>query len=47
MAEAVALAKKHGLSEIRLDHWDKNEEAESFFKQFGFEYYNYKMKKYY
>lgn len=46
MEKALDLAKELQLSEIQLDHWVQNEEAGNFFKQMGFEYYNYKMKKY-
>lgn len=45
MDKAFELAKELHISEIQLDHWVKNEEASNFFKQLGFGYYNYKMKK--
>lgn len=44
MNEAFDLAEKLKVSEIQLDHWTKNEEANGFFKSIGFEYYNSKMK---
>ncbi|MGB0880466.1 MAG: GNAT family N-acetyltransferase [Polaribacter sp.] len=44
MNEALDLAKKLKVAEIRLDNWIKNEEANGFFKSLGFEYYNSKMK---
>ncbi len=45
MNKAFELAKDLRVVEVQLDHWVKNEEASIFFKQMGFGYYNYKMKK--
>jgi len=44
MRKAMDLAKDLGTSEIQLDHWSNNREAGEFFEQFGFEYFNFKMK---
>jgi len=45
MHKAFELANELHVTEIQLDHWVNNDSACSFFKQLGFRYYNYKMKK--
>ena len=37
------LAKKEKLSRIDLNHWEKNDEARTFFGSSGFKYYNARM----
>lgn len=45
MHRAIELANDLQVTEIQLDHWVDNSEAAHFFKQLGFRYYNFKMRR--
>lgn len=45
VSKAFELAKKMEVTEVQLDYWGKNEEADHFFKHMGFGCYNFKMKR--
>lgn len=43
--KAEALAKQLNCTSLKLDHWEKNQRAATFFSKVGFDYFNHSMTK--